>query len=69
MDDNFDFLKSKIRELHIPLPNFKYFHKPSSEEDVFENFIGREDNAEQLEEWLVNGDSGSYLITGYRNSG
>jgi len=66
---NFDFLKSKIQGLHIPLPNFKYFHKPSSEEEVFENFIGREEISEQLEEWLVNGDSGAYLVTGYRGMG
>ena len=66
---NFDFLKSKIRELHIPLPNFKYFHKPSSEEEVFPNFIGREEDSEQLEEWLTNGDSGAYLVTGYRGMG
>jgi len=67
--ENFDFLKSKVRELYIPLPNFKYFHKPSSEEDVFENFIGQEENSEQLENWLTNGDSGSYLVTGYRGMG
>jgi len=65
----FDYLKSKIKELHIPLPNFKYFHKPSSEEEVFENFVGREDISEQLEEWLTNGDSGAYLVTGYRGMG
>ncbi|MDR0771853.1 MAG: ATP-binding protein, partial [Candidatus Peribacteria bacterium] len=69
MFNNFDFLKSKIRELHIPLPNFKYFHKPSSEEEVFENFIGREEISERLEEWLTKGNSGAYLITGYRGMG
>ena len=66
----FDVLKSKTDKLHIPLPNFKgFFHKPSSEEEVFKNFIGREKISEQLEEWLVNGDSGSYLVTGYRGIG
>ncbi len=69
MSTKFDYLKSKIQELHIPLPNFKYFHKPSSEEDVFENYIGREEISEQLEEWLTSGDSGSYLVTGYRGMG
>ncbi|MCL2415029.1 MAG: tetratricopeptide repeat protein [Bacteroidales bacterium] len=68
-ESNFDHLKSKIRDLYIPLPNFKYFHKPSSEEEVFENFIGREEDCEQLEEWLTNGDSGTYLVTGYRGMG
>ena len=67
--DRFDFLKSKIKELHIPLPNFEYFHKPSSEEEVFHNFIGREDISEKLEEWLTIGDSGAYLVTGYRGMG
>jgi len=57
--------KSKLRDLHIPLSNFKYFHKPSSEEAVPNNFIGREDISEQLEEWLTVGDSGAYLATGY----
>ena len=66
----FDILKSKTDKLHIPLPNFKgFFHKPSSEEEVFKNFIGREKISKQLEEWLVNGDSGSYLVTGYRGIG
>jgi len=68
--NDFDVLKSKIQDLHIPLPNFKkFFHKPSSEDEVFENFIGREDISEQLEKWLVDGDSGSYLVTGYRGMG
>ena len=67
--NRFNDLKSKIRELHIPLPNFKYFHKPSSEEEVFENFIGREKISGQLEEWLTEGDSGTYLVTGYRGMG
>jgi len=67
--NEFDSLKSKIRDLHIPLPNFKYFHKPSSEEEVFDNFIGREENAERLEELLTSGDSGAYLVTGYRGMG
>jgi len=68
--NNFDSLKSKIRELHIPLPNFKYFHKPSSEEEVFENFIGQEENSEQLENWLTNDETGgAYLVTGYRGMG
>jgi len=67
--NNFDSLKSKIKELYIPLPNFTYFHKPSSEEDVFDNFIGREEISEQLEEWLTEGDSGAYLVTGYRGAG
>ena len=66
---SFDFLKSKIQELHIPLPNFEYFHKPFSEKDVFDNFIGREEESERLEEWLINDDSGAYLVTGYRGMG
>ena len=68
-ENKFDHLKSKIRDLHIPLPNFEYFHKPSSEEKKFDNFIGREEEAERLEEWLANGDSGAYLVTGYRGMG
>ena len=68
-NNGFDFLKSRIGKLHIPLPNFRYFHKPSSEEEVFGNFIGREEISEQLEEWLENGDSGAYLVTGYRGMG
>ena len=67
--NSFDFLKSKVRELHIPLPNFKFFHKPSSEEDVFENFVGHEDDAEKLEELLINDDTGAYLVAGYRGTG
>jgi len=69
-DPKFDFLKSKIKELHIPLPKFKkFFHKPSSEEEGFDNFVGREEEAEKLEAYLSDGDSGSYLITGYRGAG
>lgn len=60
---------SKISPLNIPVPNFKFFHKPSSEEEIDDTFIGREEISETLTNWLENGDTGSYLVSGYRGMG
>ena len=64
-----DKRSSKIKSLYIPTPNFIFFHKPSSEGEVDDRFIGREDISKQLTNWLEDGDSGSYLVTGYRGMG
>ena len=71
MDNNLTQIRSsKIKSLRIPLPHFKsFYHKPSSEEDVDERFIGREEISEQLTNWLEDGSTGSYLISGFRGMG
>lgn len=69
--NQYDYLSSKIKRIFLPLPNFKYFHKPSEVNEVDPRFIGRERIIKTLTAWLngENGQSGSYLITGYRGMG
>ena len=68
----FDRFSSKIRRIYIPLPGFRYFHRPSEVDDVDPHFIGREQISQQLRNWLSdteNNGTGAYLITGYRGMG
>lgn len=69
--DPFRDYTSKIKRVNILLPNFSFFHGPSSEDKFDPRFIGREKIAEQLESWIRDKEclNGSYLITGYRGMG
>lgn len=72
MNNNpFNIYTSKVKRFNIPLPEFTYFHKSSSEDLVDSKFIGREKSSIRLYSWLVEEKtkSGSYLITGYRGMG
>lgn len=65
----FNIYSSKIPRIHIPLPEFKYYHKISDEIKVDKKFIGREPLSKKLKNWLLDGTGGSYLVTGYRGMG
>lgn len=65
----FDKYSSKIPRIYIPLPNYKFYHKASDERRVDSKFIGRKHLSKKLRNWLQEGNSGSYLITGYRGMG
>lgn len=70
--NSFQVLYSKVRRIYIPLPGFKFFHRPSEVDDVDSQFVGRQRILALLKNWLQdkNGNStGSYLITGYRGMG
>ncbi|MDR1345540.1 MAG: ATP-binding protein, partial [Bacteroidales bacterium] len=60
---------TRIEDLHIPIPNFRFHHTPSSEEEVDAKFIGRENELAQLQEWVKEGKSGNYLVSGHRGMG
>lgn len=71
-NNDFDFYSSKIKRIFIPLPGFKFFHRPSEENDIDPSFIGRDRISEKLANWLRddNGNkTGAYLITGFRGMG
>lgn len=71
MKNPFDIYTSKVKRFNIPLPEFEYHHKSSSEEQVDKKFIGRRRISERLYNWLTDEKtkSGSYLVTGYRGMG
>lgn len=63
---------SKVRRIYIPLPGFRFFHRPSEVGDVDSQFVGRQRILGLLKEWLQDKEknrTGSYLITGYRGMG
>ncbi len=70
--DDLDQFSSKIKRLYIPLPNYKYFHKPTTVGDIDNHFVARRRIIQTLKNWLNKEKSnynGSYLITGYRGMG
>ena len=70
MNNKFDIYSSKVKRVNIPIPEFKFFHKASSEEQVDPKFIGREEISDKLYSWLKDDPSGgSYLVTGFRGMG
>lgn len=71
MKNPFDIYTAKVKRFNIPLPEFEYFHKSSSEEKVDKKFIGRNRLNDRLYTWLSEEktQSGSYLVTGYRGMG
>lgn len=71
MKNPFDIYASKVKRFNIPLPEFEFYHKSSSEEKVDKKFIGRSKISDRLYTWLTEDQtkSGSYLVTGYRGMG
>ena len=71
MDNPFDLYNSKIKRINIPLPEYKIYHRASSDEKVDKKFIGRDNLSRKLYSWLTDKStpSGSYLVTGYRGMG
>ena len=70
--DPFEDLYSKVRRIYIPLPGFRFFHRPSEVNDVDSQFVGRQRILGLLKNWLEDkkdNRTGSYLITGYRGMG
>lgn len=65
----FELYTSKVPRIHIPLPAYRFYHKASDENEVDRKFIGRKQLSKKLRNWLSEGSSGSYLITGYRGMG
>lgn len=70
MSNKFDIYSSKVKRVNIPIPEFTFFHKASSEEKVDPKFIGREQISDKLYSWLKDDpEGGSYLVTGFRGMG
>ena len=70
MGNKFDIYSSKVKRVNIPIPEFTFFHKASSEEKVDPKFIGREQISDKLYSWLKDDHiGGSYLVTGFRGMG
>lgn len=70
MGNKFDIYSSKVKRVNIPIPEFTFFHKASSEEKVDPKFIGREQISDKLYSWLKDDRiGGSYLVTGFRGMG
>ena len=64
-------LYSKIKDIYIELPDYSYFHSPSSIDRKDSRFVGRKELASRLRNILCNSQtkSGAYLVTGYRGVG
>ncbi len=70
VSNKFDLYSSKVKRVNIPIPEFKFFHMPSSDEQVDPKFIGREQISDKLYSWLKDDPTGgSYLVTGFRGMG
>ncbi|MDW7692035.1 tetratricopeptide repeat protein [Flammeovirgaceae bacterium SG7u.111] len=70
-DEEKKFQYSKIKNILIELPGFRYFHSPSAVGKVDDRFIGREAIIKKLRSILLNADtkSGAYLVAGFRGMG
>ena len=69
---DFDCYSSKVSRIYIPVPGFKFIHRPCKEDDVASSYIRRDKIEERLANWLRdnNGNkTGAYLITGFRGMG
>ena len=64
-------LYSKVKDIYIELPNYSFFHSPTSMDKKDAKFIGRETLIQRLKNILNNSQtkSGAFLITGYRGVG
>lgn len=62
---------SFLKEVYIELPNYKFFHSPSSVDKIDSRFRGRKKIENKLFNILDKSESksGAYLITGYRGVG
>lgn len=68
---NFSKYSSKVKDIYLALPDFKYFHSPSGLTKEYHRFVGRKYLIEKLKNILSKADTkaGAYLITGYRGVG
>lgn len=57
-----------IKDIWLEVPEYHFEHEPL-EEPTNEKWVGREEIEKKLAGYLEDGDSGSYLITGYRGMG
>lgn len=71
MKNPFDLFSSRVKGINIPLPQYRFFHHPSSVDSVDPKFMGRDNISGILTDWLTDEktQSGSYLVTGYRGMG
>lgn len=62
---------SKLKDIYLALPGYKYFHSPSGLSKEDERFVGRKKLIEKLYNIFTNSETkaGAYLITGYRGVG
>ena len=67
----YDKYSSRNKRINIPLENFRFFHQPSSDEEVDPKYISRQNAEHQLKNWLEEEKTnhGVYLVTGYRGMG
>ena len=68
---SYDKYSSRNKRINIPLENFRFFHQPSSDEEVDPKYISRQNAEHQLKNWLEEEKTnhGVYLVTGYRGMG
>jgi hypothetical protein len=59
---------SYIKDIWLEVPNYEFEHQPIVE-DTNGKWVGRDEISKKLESYLSDGDSGAYLITGYRGMG
>lgn len=67
----YDKYSSRNKRINILLENFRFFHQPSSDEEVDPKYINRQNAEHQLKNWLEEErtNHGVYLVTGYRGMG
>lgn len=67
----YDKYSSHNKRINILLENFRFFHQPSSDEEVDPKYINRQNAEHQLKNWLKEEKThhGVYLVTGYRGMG
>lgn len=67
----YDKYSSRNKRINILLENFRFFHQPSSDEEVDPKYISRQNAEHQLKNWLEEEKTnhGVYLVTGYRGMG
>lgn len=67
----FSKYSSKVKDIYLALPDFKYFHSPSGLTRDYESFVGRDHLIQKLKNILskAHTKAGAYLITGYRGVG
>ena len=62
---------SKVRNIHIELHNYSFFHSPEGSKKTYNRYVGRVRLREKLKTILTNSEtrSGAYLVTGFRGMG
>jgi hypothetical protein len=69
-NDYSDF-SAKTKKVFIELPNYGFYHGPSTAKNKDNRVIGREGIIKRLTDIITNSESrtGAYLVTGYRGTG